>query len=84
MSDDLYPEHTKLAAIANKSQACGEFVDWLEGHGYHLCQASVTDNHYWPTHTSIQELLAAFFDIDRTAVENEKRAMLDAMREVTE
>ena len=29
MSETQYPEHEKLKAISGKSQACGEFVDWL-------------------------------------------------------
>ena len=26
-----YPEHEKLRAVSEKSQACGEFLDWLLG-----------------------------------------------------
>ena len=26
-----HPEHEKLRAVRDKSQACGEFVEWLEG-----------------------------------------------------
>ena len=38
-----YPEHDKLQKIKDKSQVCGEFLEWLKG-GYegspdlHLCQ----------------------------------------------
>lgn len=28
-----YPEHDKLRAIADKSQVCGEFIDWLHESG---------------------------------------------------
>lgn len=29
--DDKYPEHTKLKKVGRRSQACGEFLDWLRG-----------------------------------------------------
>ena len=32
-----YPEHEKLKKVQDKSQACGEFLEWLFGEkGYHL------------------------------------------------
>lgn len=31
-----YPEHEKLAKIADQSQTCGEFLEWLQGQGLHL------------------------------------------------
>jgi hypothetical protein len=31
-----YPEHEKLSKIADASQACGEFLEWLGEQGYHL------------------------------------------------
>ena len=34
MSD--YPEHDKLSAISDQSQACGEFVEWLNSRGISL------------------------------------------------
>jgi hypothetical protein len=81
---DLYPEHEKLAKISDQSQICGEFIEWLEQHHIHLCEPD-RDNfrdRYWPTHKSIQVLLAAFFDIDLKRIDAEKEAMLDAMRAV--
>ena len=76
-----YPEHERLRAISDQSQVCGEFIEWLEGHGYHVCQGS-NDESFWPTHTSVQDLLAAFFGIDRKKIDAEKEAMLDAIRAV--
>lgn len=43
---DSFPEHERLAEIQHKSQAIGEFVDWLKGKGIFLCdrwQGSVED-----------------------------------------
>lgn len=40
---DEYPEHAKLAAIADKSQVVGEFVEWLGSLGVHLREWKETD-----------------------------------------
>ncbi|HUV10815.1 MAG TPA: hypothetical protein VMX12_07525 [Acidimicrobiia bacterium] len=71
-----YPEHAKLRAVADKSQAIGEFLDeWLPTQGIIL--AHVDRDGRVP---SIQELLAEFFGIDRDKLEAEKRAMLESLR----
>ena len=103
---ELYPEHVKLRAIADKSQAIGEFLDWLslpteEGgkgvvlterkcpHGYwpmqdceesKWCARGDETVQFWPFHGSTTKLLAEFFKIDLDKIEEEKRAMLDAIR----
>ena len=33
-----YPEHKKLTAIHDHSQACYDFLEWLEGKGIHLAK----------------------------------------------
>jgi len=33
---DPYPEHTKLHAVAERTQAVGEFLEWLQGQDIHL------------------------------------------------
>lgn len=75
-----YSEHEKLAKISDESQTCGEFIDWLEGRGLHLCEGESDTGRYWPSHRSITKLLAEFFDIDLEKIEAEKRAMLDEIR----
>lgn len=85
MSDDPYPEHTKLKQIAHLSQACGEFIDWLEGQGISLCRVDEdVSRHYWPIHTSTTRLLADHFGIDLDQIEVEKRQMIEAMREAND
>lgn len=69
-----YPEHEKLSAIQKQSQACGEFVEWLE-------QRNVIR---FKKHGRLTALLAEFFDIDEDRLEEEKRAMLAACRELHE
>ncbi len=34
-----YPEHDKVHAVKDRSQACGEFLDWLGSKGIFLCKA---------------------------------------------
>lgn len=67
MSD--YPEHDRLSAIKDESQAQGEFLQWLSDEGeIHL---------YRP----LKELLAEYHEIDLSKIETEKRAMLAKIRE---
>ena len=33
-----YPEHDKLCAIKDQSQAIGAFIEWMGEHGYHICE----------------------------------------------
>ncbi len=61
-------ECDKLHKIKDKAQSIGEFLDWLVE--YH--QVSLPD--------SIVELLAEYFDIDLEKVEEEKRAILEELR----
>jgi len=81
MSD--YPEHDKLSAVKDESQAIGGFLDWLKNkRGLTLCETIETPDldQFYPDYTSINELLAEYFDIDLKVIEQEKRAMLDVMR----
>lgn len=73
-----YPEHDRLAKVAEKSQACGEFVEWLSGQGLQLGQWY--DHRFAPATYDIQALLAEFFEIDAKKIEKEKRKMLDDVR----
>src|SRR5690348_13372218 len=96
-----YPEHEKLAKISDKSQACGEFLDWLrQEKGYFLMEERefteeretgspfLTPEKYSYTWTdevmvsaSTEKLLAEFFDIDQDKIDDEKRQMLDEIRQ---
>lgn len=73
-----YPEHDKMADVHDKSQAIGEFVDWLSERGYVL--ATVQGARLVEGRPRTESLLAKFFGIDLEVVEQEKRAMLDQLR----
>jgi hypothetical protein len=83
---DLYPEHTKLRAISDQSQACMDFIEWL-GEEYEIVLCEIPEDYertYFPIMRSLTKLLAEHFDIDLDKIETEKRAMLAAMREAND
>lgn len=74
-----YPEHDKLRTIADKSQAIGQFLDWLcDEKRIRLCVWDCGE--FDPISTSITDLLAAYFEIDQTKLEAEKQDMLAALQ----
>jgi hypothetical protein len=86
-----YPEHEKLKEVQEKSQAIGDFLEWL---GYEkdvtLCEYFEPTREerreegaiagYLPTNKKKMDLLAEYFDIDLNKIEQEKRQMLDELR----
>lgn len=76
-----YPEHDKLSAVVDKSQAIGEFLEWLStDQGMVIAEFDEVYDHYTPVHRSHSDWLARYFQIDQVQIEREKRAMLDGMR----
>jgi hypothetical protein len=74
-----YPEHEKLRAVADESQAIGEFLD---GGRWTLCELREFEDSSRVefVEVDIQAALAEYFGIDRVALEREKRAMVEALR----
>lgn len=79
---DPYPEHAKLSAISDESQAIGQF---LEDGPYLLAEyceiEGFRDLQLVPAQKPIQQVLAEYFDIDLARIEAEKRRMLEQIRE---
>lgn len=78
-----YPEHEKMKLISDKSNAIGEFVDqFLPKKGIYLCESfeGGFDNGYRVNRTPIIKLLAEFFKIDLSKIEEEKQHMLNQHR----
>ncbi len=77
-----YPEHDKLRLISTESQIIGSF---LEFSGYTLAEwqkvRGFRDEQLLPVHKSIEKILAEYFDIDLQRLDDEKRAMLAALRQ---
>jgi len=79
------PECEKLHAVKDKSQAIGEFLDWLKNEKHYFIAERVVDfihedSDLMPVWTSIEELLAEYFEIDLNKVEQEKRQLLNHIR----
>ena len=84
---DPYPEHTRLHAVVDKSQAIGEFIEWLSGQGYVIAERGTSaadddrsEHRLYSLNRTPQSYLAQYFDIDPVKIEREKRAMLDLIR----
>lgn len=89
-----YPEHEKLHTVADKSQVCGEFLEWLQARytiaEYHVhskhCQdengraCTGSTKELYTASINVQKLLAEFFEIDEAKLEEEKLTMLAALR----
>jgi hypothetical protein len=83
MSD--YPEHDKLSAVQDETQAAGEFLEWLMTTEYTLavrCSGEETGigQLFVPAFPDIEQLLARWKGIDRNKIEAEKRQMLASVR----
>lgn len=74
-----YPECEKMQAIKDKSQAIGEFIEWLGINGMFIGDY---DEGGYPTTALLntEQLLAKYFKIDLNKVEKEKRRMLAEIR----
>ena len=35
---EKYPMHVKLKAIVDQSNSVGDFIEWLDQHGYRICE----------------------------------------------
>lgn len=83
MSESKYPEHDKLSAISEESQAIGTFIE-SERHPYVLAEWVTFEGRTTPTlvpvSRSIQQVLADYFGIDLNKIEAEKRQMLSEIR----
>lgn len=78
-----YPEHDKLAAIQDQTQAIGEFLEWCaDEEGVYLMSTEGGGSR--PYAVSWMPLLAKWAGIDRDKLEAEKRALLAYQRALNE
>lgn len=83
MSDetiDKYPEHVKQDKVGPDAQVIGEFIEWLQEQ-YSICWWHEDSTSFYPSHVSVEQLLASYFKIDLEKIEQEKRAMLEELRQ---
>jgi hypothetical protein len=80
------PTLDKMLDVKDRSQAIGEFLEWLEDEkGVELVTTELHHGgsralEYVPLRQGTESLLAEFFGIDLDAAEREKRALLDELR----
>jgi len=76
-----YPEHAKLRAVRDLSQAIGSFLEWLyQEKNLSLCTMLPTGE-FLASYQGPNVLLAEYFEIDPAKLEDEKLAMLESIRE---
>jgi hypothetical protein len=92
------PELDKMQGVKDRSQAIGEFLDWLQcekgwelayrhkhvkecldGDGELTCGCD--EGQFLPANYGMERLLAEHFAIDLNKVENERRAILEHLRQ---
>lgn len=88
--ENQYPECEKMAAVKDRSQVIGEFLDWL------LNEKEFVIAHYDPYESDhggetlvcdqkdIEIWLAEFFNIDLDKIEKERCQILDEIRRKNE
>lgn len=74
-----YPEHEKLKEVQIESNACGNFLEWLVEQEIYLAKYN-EQGVLRPLRKSINELLEEHFGIDQKKLEEEKQAILKALR----
>jgi len=91
-----YPEHEKLRAVKEESQAIGNFLTWLREdqhvaiarphrHDQHCYVGQVRacglkSGELFSVDLPVERWLSLYFDVDEARLDDEKRAMLDEQR----
>lgn len=80
------PECEKLTSASEESSKIGNFLDWLSENNillarYEKCN-DFKDEMLFPVQKSFEQLLSEYFEIDLNKVEQERRALLDWLREI--
>lgn len=78
------PECERLAAVSEESNKIGDFLEWLQNK-VTFCEWDDSHERYEKhkyDYTSINGILADYFNIDLDKVEKERRALLEWLREV--
>ena len=79
----MYPEHEKLKKLDRECEGAQRVLEWLESKGYFIAEyTNDTESDDWcaQVHISPSTLIGQALGIDEEELENEKRAMLDAIR----
>lgn len=75
-----YPTLDRIKEVRKESQTIADFLDWLVGEGYVICVRADSEVTPWvPSHSSTEQLLAGYFDIDLSAAERERQQILSTL-----
>jgi hypothetical protein len=79
------PESTKMLQVSGVSQAIGEFLDWCSEQRIRLASHTNWDEPVLVEITeSFEQLLARYFGIDLNKINQEKKALLEWIRQQSE
>lgn len=93
-----YPEHDKLSKVSPQSQSIGEFIEWLGAKGIRFAihhehsdncildgrlTCGIQDSELVPYHFNTNTLLAEYFNIDLSKIDEEKKSMLARLQRIT-
>ena len=82
MEQPKTPELDKIQKCHEKSQAIGEFLEWLEttSEPIYLCYLDYDNDDYYPVDQSRQIILEEYFEIDGKKAEKERQSLFDYIR----
>lgn len=75
------PECEKLSDVSKASNEIGEFMDWMiDNTEFRICEFA-EDEYTSSSHWQREKLLTGYFNIDMDKVEQERRTLLEWLRE---
>lgn len=80
-ADEDLPQSTKLAAAHDERSAVADFLEWCSEQGYHLAHHVEGRNYPAILTETHDQVIMRYLDIDTAALEQERRAMLEAARD---
>lgn len=73
----LYPECEKLLKVKAQQEIIHDFIEWCGSNGMEICKWGSGDYYAVSLDKSIEHLLADYFEIDLSKVEQERKMILD-------
>lgn len=83
MSQVAHPECDKLEAVEDEMETASTFLDFILDR-FQLCEMRPGSDDRYPvvmSHAERERLLCAFFEIDYDAMQRERRALVQALRD---
>lgn len=78
------PQCDRLSEVSEEMDTIRQFVDWLAEQGIHLAETSVVSGCSYPVLVTVDYLLNQYYGIDPVALEQERRALLEQARTLSE